>query len=283
MKVLYSAFKQTLLVIAGSIIGIFMVTFKDILLHHWKLIIVILLILIFVGSGLLDRFNNLIVDVKKRINTKRKIYALLTPYEILDGQTSSWVNLSIDDIYNVYREKGIRISKIKSVKDIFKFPIVINPYGGSYPETNLDKLESFDQILDYVKRGGAFINIADIPFYYAYSEIHGRNIDTTPIAGSYQLDRSFFQTLITYKLATNIIGLNDSRYPKIERIFILNTSIKNLFKTVIPCHNLGNGSPFIALSYKLGYFVFSTKKINDDNKKFIATMIKITEKLINIH
>lgn len=280
MKIIYSAFKQSLLVIAGSIIGVFAVDYQNTLLSHWRIIILVVLILIFVGSGLLDSLGIVFISVSRKINTKLKRYALLAPYEIADGQTSSWVNLLISDICTVYNEEKIRILKIKSTKSLLKYPIVINPYGGSYPEENFDKLESFNLILDFVRRGGVFVNIADIPFYYAYSEIHERNIDTTPFAGSFQLERSFFETLITQKLAVFVLGLEDKRFTEAQRVFVLNQSTKNLFRSTIADKGIGDRSPYIALSYGLGYFVFSTIAVNEHNKSQLAKIVKDAEKLI---
>ena len=57
--------------------------------------------------------------------------------------------------------------KLISVLDNFdKFTAILNPYGGAYPEYDLSTYETLNKILNYVREGGFFINVADIPGYF---------------------------------------------------------------------------------------------------------------------
>lgn len=49
-----------------------------------------------------------------------------------------------------------------------RYNAVLNPYGSVYPEIDIKQVSVLNTILDYVLSGGLFINVADIPFYWAY-------------------------------------------------------------------------------------------------------------------
>ncbi|MGH2403444.1 MAG: hypothetical protein ACRDGN_03165, partial [bacterium] len=58
--------------------------------------------------------------------------------------------------------------------------IIINPYGGVYLESDLETQQVQQKIFDYVARGGTFVNVADVPGYWAYSPTMRRRVETTP-------------------------------------------------------------------------------------------------------
>lgn len=47
------------------------------------------------------------------------------------------------------------------------FIAVINPYGGVYPKYELKTFTTMDKLLSYMNEGGLFVNVADIPGYFA--------------------------------------------------------------------------------------------------------------------
>jgi len=58
--------------------------------------------------------------------------------------------------------------KLINAKNYFdKYNAIINPYGGVYPEYDLENLETMNKILSYIKDGGLFVNVADIPGFFA--------------------------------------------------------------------------------------------------------------------
>lgn len=63
----------------------------------------------------------------------------------------------------------VRIKPTKTKKNLHSYMIVLNPYGGAYPERNLQSFATLDKIFEYVEKGGLFVNIADVPGFYANS------------------------------------------------------------------------------------------------------------------
>ena len=61
-----------------------------------------------------------------------------------------------------------------------KHAAILNPYGGVYPESNLKTQFTMGKTIEYVENGGLFVNIADVPGYYAYSPQLRRRLDITP-------------------------------------------------------------------------------------------------------
>ena len=96
-------------------------------------------------------------------------------------------------------ERGIN-AKIKLIKItkpwtrwfLDRHNVILNPYGSVYPEVNIKELTVWRSILHYVLNGGIVVNVADIPFYWAYDP--KREI-------RYELVRYFHQYVpTTYKL-----------------------------------------------------------------------------------
>lgn len=66
------------------------------------------------------------------------------------------------------RVKQIRIMRSHVRFFLDRYSAVLNPYGSAYPEANIKDLPVLHTILDYVLHGGLLVNVADIPFYWAY-------------------------------------------------------------------------------------------------------------------
>lgn len=49
-----------------------------------------------------------------------------------------------------------------------EFPIVLNPFGETYPEYSLENKEIYNQIKLFINNGGVFANTAGFPFFYAW-------------------------------------------------------------------------------------------------------------------
>jgi hypothetical protein len=62
----------------------------------------------------------------------------------------------------------IKITKPWTRWFLDKYLVIINPYGSVYPEVDIKELTVWKSILYYVLHGGRFVNVADIPFYWAY-------------------------------------------------------------------------------------------------------------------
>jgi len=71
----------------------------------------------------------------------------------------------------------VKVEPINVGMNFHKYVAILNPYGGVYPELDLRNLSTLDKILDYVKEGVCFLNVADIPSYWAYNPDLHRKLD----------------------------------------------------------------------------------------------------------
>ena len=274
--------KKLSLLLAGSLIGISAALFEVEISKHLLWIVVLILLLILVGVGLLDWIRTFYLYCVFFINKKTKRIGLFASYEVR-SDNSSWVNVSLNQILNELTKSKVKFGIITKDKNFEKYPIVVNPYGGVYPETNLSSLKTLNNIFSYVREGGIYINIADIPFYYAYDENLKRRIDTTPLAGDFSQVRSFLQTILTKKLHCFVYGLVSGEDFKdgIERIIELPGNAHNFFHKEITINGSDKKfSPFLAIPYGCGYFVFSTIAIDETKIDHISEIIKKSLELL---
>lgn len=64
---------------------------------------------------------------------------------------------------------AVELATAQSEIDLHKYLLVLNPYGGVYPEYDLEKHSTFGAILEYARAGGIFANVCDVPLFWAYS------------------------------------------------------------------------------------------------------------------
>jgi len=95
-------------------------------------------------------------------NEKHQLYATYTDLSPEDWQ---------EKIIHVARESGVKVKvcPITTKKNLHGYMLVLNPYGGAYPERNQQTFATLDKIFEYVAKGGLFVNIADVPGFYADS------------------------------------------------------------------------------------------------------------------
>jgi HEPN domain-containing protein len=65
-------------------------------------------------------------------------------------------------------QEKYQIVPIKANEVTEEFPIVLNPFGETYPEYSLDNKEIYNQIKLFIENGGVFVNTAGFPFFYAW-------------------------------------------------------------------------------------------------------------------
>ena len=82
-----------------------------------------------------------------------------------DISPEEWKNV----ITELARNKGItiKVDLITGENYFDKYNAIINPYGGVYPEHDLKNFKTMNKILTYISEGGLFVNVADIPCYWA--------------------------------------------------------------------------------------------------------------------
>lgn len=272
---IYQITKKISLLLAGSLLGITFSLYINEISQYTSWIISTIFILILYGFGSFEGIFGIWVLVNRKINNIRKKICIYAPYEI-ENNNSSWVNVYLAQLKIQIEKSHFNYSFKKDERSFSKYPIVINPYGGVYPEKNASTLQSFNNIFEYVRNGGKYLNIADIPFYYAFDEFLKRRIDTTPLAGDYSLARSFLKTLLTKKLHCFVYGLKDTGNG-VTRVISLSENSKNLFCKIIKIENDElEYSPSLAIPYGKGYFVFSTRQISEDNLEIFSQIIKDT-------
>jgi len=64
---------------------------------------------------------------------------------------------------------AVELLSVQSKLGFHKYLLVLNPYGGVYPEHDLEQHSTFSAILEYTRAGGIFANVGDVPFFWAYS------------------------------------------------------------------------------------------------------------------
>ena len=100
--------------------------------------------------GILNDLNN---DLNKEIYTGTDISPEEWEKEIKELARNNEINIKVDLI---------------TVENYFdRYNAIINPYGGVYPEYDLKNFETMNKILTYISEGGLFVNVADIPCYWA--------------------------------------------------------------------------------------------------------------------
>lgn len=286
MKLIHQKIKEISFLLAGALIGIISISFQGQISSHLLAIGIIIVFLMLIGVGIIDGIIFVRIFFIRKINNFRRKICLYAPYEI-DSETSSWIDVSQRQLLNLIIKNKINFAIIKKESSIFKYPVVVNPYGGVYPEKNASTLESLNFLFDYVNKGGIYINIADIPFYYAFDQYHKRMINTTPLAGDFSQVRSFLQTILTKKLHCFVFGLTSGEDfdNNITRIISLAKNSRNLFNKSIKIDETETlYSPVLTIPYGKGYFVFSTIQITKENfEELLQNLILDLKNLMSEH
>jgi hypothetical protein len=76
--------------------------------------------------------------------------------------------------------KKVKTKLIYATQCFDSYNAIINPFGGSYPEVSFDGFPVYNKLLAYIRRGGFFVNVADIPTYWGYNPRLKRLVDRTP-------------------------------------------------------------------------------------------------------
>lgn len=113
------------------------------------------------------------------------------------------------------RKGKIKIELITTSTNFDSYAAILNPYGSVYPERDMKNFETLSKIAEYVNGGGLFVNVADLPSYWAYSLLLKRRLNTTPpiydiheLAGGevYKPVRLFDRNPLMEKLSLRILN-----------------------------------------------------------------------------
>jgi hypothetical protein len=159
--------KELVLLITGALISLFVqVPVFD---ARAKVLIVIAILFFLIGTGSIQKIwhwryikgRKLApkIGILNDMNWDSKIYTKT------DISPEEWKNV----ITELARNKGIniKVDLIMGENYFDKYNAIINPYGGVYPEYDLKNFKTMNKILSYINEGGLFVNVADIPCYWA--------------------------------------------------------------------------------------------------------------------
>ncbi|MBL8015339.1 MAG: hypothetical protein JNK26_04090 [Candidatus Doudnabacteria bacterium] len=105
------------------------------------------------------------------------------PWTENEDTNHSWNNIKPEVWKSVFLENYLNnghviVDMVNTGSNLYEYDILVNPYGGLYKDSNLDKRPVLNKILDYVKEGGLYINVSDTPFYYTFREELGYRVES---------------------------------------------------------------------------------------------------------
>lgn len=193
-------------------------------------------------------------------------------WDLKNPEISAWTDIAPKVWAQQIKDSGLNAQFIKTTDNFDKFVAILNPYGSVYPEIDLRTLSTQKKILKFVYEGGIFLNISDIPTYYAYNAKLRRKVDTTkPILSVNEngqiVQRRLFQlTPLMRELGLSVLNVpetsqNLNKYGLTEtsifteRVAILESNIESFIPQTV--FGKTNTSSFFDVPYGDGHFIFS--------------------------
>ncbi len=109
----------------------------------------------------------------------------------------------------------VTVKQIYAVSTFDNCDVILNPFGGTYPELSFDGFPTYQKLLKYIREGGIFANVADIPTYFAYNPALHRSIDRTPAV--YAVDgrevRFFQRVPLMEELSVRVLNCEAPQLP----------------------------------------------------------------------
>jgi hypothetical protein len=194
-------------------------------------------------------------------------------WDTTNDEISAWTDISPEEWKAFLKSANFNVEFVTLRDEMDQFAAILNPYGSVYPESDLKNFSTMKDILSFVREGGIFVNVADIPCYYAYDQKLRRKLDTTETF--YQIQdnqttpiRLFTLTPLMKELGLNVFnvsknpieqdfGLFSKEKAKIvsERIAIIEPNMRSLIPTIFL--NNKDISAFFEVKYGEGDFIFS--------------------------
>jgi len=201
--------------------------------------------------------------------------------------------------------RKLKVKKINLQANLNWYNVVLNPYGGVYPESNTVKLVNLEKVFSFVSEGGLFVNVSDVPGYWMYNTHLGTIVDATPSTygvlqhnGELQLIpiRPFEKTPFMEKLSVRVINsgsqtdshwkyrcvndyLAEDEIPlhSAERLAIVEKNIQPIILIEMEGSH-DKYSPLFYVPYGKGKFLFNLYYLD---RKYPQNMI-LVDKLIRI-
>lgn len=215
-------------------------------------------------------------------------------WDVNNKEIYSWSDIPPNDWKNVI-ERFVKKRKVSAEVELINvgmnfdsYTAILNPYGGVYPELDLRNLLTLEKIVNYVRDGGLFINVADIPSYWAYSPDLHRKLDitspiyaisATPTGLQIVSTKPYELTPLMKKLGLRVagfpMGIRQNLRPvittkispmtKSERLAIVESNVTSCIPTSKQLYTDGNKYNMSALffvKYGEGDFLFSLIWVN---------------------
>jgi hypothetical protein len=282
------------LVVAGALFGFIAVALNlpvDVEIFLVTLLLIIIVFLLLYGVGVPQtKFHEFVL--KRRWKKPLKIGILNDmKWDLNNKEIFAWSDVSPDEWKNVIgklaeeQKVSVKVDLIDVHKKFDSYAAILNPYGGVYPELDLNNLSTLEKIVNYVREGALFINVADIPSYWAYNQDLHRKLDIASTVYGVSTTTAGLQIIATKpfdlgplmkKLGLRVLGIKPKDIQltattktlpiiKSERIAIVESNVTSCIPTWKQLYNDGNTYDFSALFFvKLGEgeFLFSLIWIN---------------------
>jgi len=211
-----------------SVIGPKVISTEQLTWSKWSISFFIAVLLLLYSFNFIERFwLKLVIFIRKNRNFCPKIGII---YSVSNIEPSNiplvWTDVAPECWGSLVRNaaetanKKIIVKLIDAKSSFDSFNVIINPYGGNLPELNLVTFPVYNKLLDYIKKGGFFVNIADIPTYWSFNPLINRLVDRTPavydIHGA--VSRHFQRTPLLEELALSAYNLGEQNKNKFKLV-----------------------------------------------------------------
>lgn len=279
-------------IVAGALVSVFVgLIFLDPKPWFWIIVFFILsTLLLFFGSINID---SLVLKITKYFRNKAKYLriGILSDIPWDKAKKYYWLKYSPEE----WKESILQINNkffvdLIGVKNSFnKYNVIINPYGGLYPEDDLTNYSTLDKIFKYVKNGGVFLNCADMPGFWAYNPLLNKGInvskqlDVLDSNGNLQplniVSKTPFNkklNIIVFNIGDQALQYNSISEPSINNIKIYRTAFieSNINNLIHFSYNNRDYSPLFSIDYGEGQFIISLFWFDKNNSDALLNNLK---------
>lgn len=182
--------KSSAIVVAGALLSTAVALLPgDYRPWRWVVgLLAVAVLLLAWGSGILGEIADAVRRTRRRFPWSSIRVVILNDmgWDPADPHRAGWTDISPEQ-WKAHIEHAAEIAKVPVrvqfgavTSNHASRAVVVNPYGSVYPEIDLEGGRSLEHILQYVRGGGTFVNVADVPSYFAYSPTLRRRVDATP-------------------------------------------------------------------------------------------------------
>ncbi len=181
-----SSLKDVFLVLFGTMLSIFITILLSNAVYNHKISFLLcsaIMAFIFLVFAFLDGIYNFLSKFERNCNANKEEYLIgiirsgrkfeadKEEWKSQINNPPKWSGLTCKDWNDKLSECfGKSIIVYVSPKDDFtRFNCIVNPYGGAYYEESFSEQKSLHKILKYTSGGGVYVNVSDIPFFYAHN------------------------------------------------------------------------------------------------------------------